>query len=85
MKASMNKIQHPSNNAVLGAPAGWDQTQLPCSALAITRTEIDGMSAMVSYWRPEADELAVLNAGGSVALHVLGATMPPVMLMVAQG
>lgn len=78
----MNKIQHPSNNAVLGAPKDWDQGQLPCSALPITRTEVDGMAAVVSYWRPDAEELAMLNAGGSVALHVLGATMPPVMLMV---
>jgi hypothetical protein len=81
----MKKLQHYSNNAVLGAPAGWDQAHLPRSALAITRTEVDGMAAVVSYWRPKSDELAMLNAGGSVALHVLGVTMPPVMLSVASG
>lgn len=76
----MNKFQHPSNNAVLGAPVGWDQGELPCGALPITRTEVNGLPVVVSYWRPDAAYLAVLNAGGSVALHVLGATMPPVML-----
>lgn len=76
----MNPIQHPSNNAVLGAPAGWDQTELPVAALAITRTVVDGVPAVVSFWKPTAEDLALLNAGGSVALCVLGQSMPPVSL-----
>ncbi|MRW88853.1 hypothetical protein GJ699_02525 [Duganella sp. FT80W] len=78
----MNKIQHPSNNAVLGAPEGWNQAELPCEALAITRSEYAGMPVVKSYWRPSAEELAILNAGGSVELAVLGHTMPPVMVSV---
>ena len=76
----MQKIQHPSNNAVLGAPAGWDQKELPCGALAITRTECQGVPAVVSYWMPTIDELAALNAGQPLALWVLGTTMPPVAI-----
>ncbi|MGK5020739.1 hypothetical protein [Janthinobacterium sp. LB2P10] len=76
----MQKIQHPSNNGVLGAPAGWDQGELPCGALPITRTHVGDLPAVVSYWRPSVEELAVLNAGGAVRLWVMGATMPPVML-----
>jgi hypothetical protein len=76
----MQKIQHPSNNGVLGAPADWDQGELPCGALPITRTHVGDLPAVVSYWRPSVEELAVLNAGGSIALWVVGATMPPVML-----
>jgi len=64
-KAEMQKIQHPSNNGVLGAPAGWDQGELPCNALPITRTHVGDLPAVVSYWRPDAEELAVLNAGGA--------------------
>lgn len=79
----MNKHQHTSNNDVLGAPKGWDQTALPCDALPITRVTYDGIDAVVSYWKPTAEELAVLNAGGSVELSVIGSTMPPVALMVA--
>lgn len=78
----MNKVQHPSNNHVLGAPAGWNQGEVPCSALAVTRVSYDGLAAVVSYWRPDAEELAALNAGGCVALSVVGSTMPPVMLTV---
>lgn len=78
----MNKHQHPSNNAVLGAPQGWDQGALPCSALPITRSDVDGFACVNSYWRPTAEELAVLNDGGSVVLSVLGTTMPPVAVSV---
>ena len=82
----MNKHQHPSNNDVLGAPKGWDQGELPCSALPITRVTYKGckflQQGVDSYWKPTADELAVLNAGGSIVLSVLGVTMPPVQLSV---
>jgi hypothetical protein len=78
----MNRMQHPSNNGVLGAPAGWDQKELPCGALPITRTECEGMQVVVSYWRPTTEELAALNAGAAVSLMVIGHTMPPVSLSV---
>ena len=78
----MNRMQHSSNNAVLGAPAGKDQAELPCGALPITRTHVGDLPAVVSNWRPIVEELAVLNSGGSIALWVLGATMPPVNLSI---
>ncbi|MBT2326103.1 hypothetical protein J7E62_27620 [Variovorax paradoxus] len=78
----MRPTQHPSNNRVLGAPAGWDQSELPCGALAITDTVVDGMPHVVSFWRPTAEELATLNAGGTVALWIVGRTMPPAALCV---
>ena len=76
----MNKIQHISNNAVLGAPQDWDQGEMPCNALPITRRHVGDLPVVLSYWRPDAGELAALNAGGAVRLWVVGATMPPVML-----
>lgn len=81
----MNKVQHPSNNGVLGAPAGWNQAGFPCGALPITRTECEGQPAIVSYWEPNAEELAALNAGSPIALWVIGQTMPPVALSVDAG
>lgn len=79
----MNKHQHITNNAVLGAPAGWDQKELPCGALPITRTECEGKPVVVSYWKPTEHELKALVDGGTVALWVLGDTMPPVSVEVA--
>lgn len=78
----MERMQHPSNNAVLGAPKGWDQGELPCGALPITRITEGGITQVVSFWKPNADELAALVAGKPVMLFVVGATMPPVALAV---
>lgn len=76
----MDRTQHPSNNRVLGAPKGWNQKELPCGALAVTQTEIDGQPVMVSFWRPDAVELAALNNGGLVSLWIYGAGHPPVFV-----
>jgi len=76
----MEPTQHATNNAVLGAPANWDQQTLSCSALPITRTTIDGYSALISFWRPTPDELQQLQAGGLVTLCVHGPIHPVVSL-----
>lgn len=68
---------------VLGAPAGGDQAKVSCGVLRIRRAHVGELPAVVSYWRQSAEVLAVLNAGGSIALWVLGMTMPPVNLSVA--
>ena len=78
----MRATQHPSNNRVLGAPAGWEQGELPCSALAVTDTEVGGAAAIASFWVPSPEELKLLNEGGTVALFVIGYGMPPVALSV---
>jgi hypothetical protein len=78
----MRPTQHPSNNRVLGAPAGWNQSELPCSALAITDMVVDGVPHVVSFWRPSEDELKALNNGGTVGLWIVGQTMPPAALTV---
>ncbi|MBA4343242.1 MAG: hypothetical protein C0423_13985 [Methylibium sp.] len=77
----MNPTQHSTNNLVLGAPPGWDQTQTYCSALPVTRAVTpEGQPLVLSFWRPSAEELQLLNSGGLVALSVYGNTMPPVWL-----
>lgn len=74
----MRPTQHPSNNRVLGAPKGWDQDELPCGAIAVTDTSVDGVRCVSTFWRPDADELARLNAGECVMLTFVGQTLPPV-------
>ena len=64
---------------MLGAPAGWDQGELPCNALSVTHTYVGDLPAVLSYWRPDAGEMAALNVGGAVRLWG-GATMAPVMV-----
>lgn len=78
----MRFTQHPSNNRVLGAPKGWDQGALNCGALPVTDTVVEGLPAIVSFWKPDPEELQALLAGESVALYVIGQSMPPVMVAV---
>lgn len=78
----MRPTQHSSNTRVLGAPVGWDQGELPCSALAITEADMNGVPCVVSFWRPDAADLAALNAGGTIALSICGRTMPPAAVYV---
>jgi hypothetical protein len=78
----MNRTQHISNTAVLGAPEGWDQKELPCGALPITRSELNGVPMIISFWTPTSDELLELNSGGVLALWVAGESMPMVALTI---
>ncbi|MDZ4307560.1 hypothetical protein [Allopontixanthobacter sp.] len=38
--------------------------------------------AMVTAWKPSADELAALNAGAAVHVRILGCVPPPMMVLV---
>jgi hypothetical protein len=78
----MHRTQHPSNNDVLGAPKGWDQSTTQVSALPVTRTTLEGNDAIISFWRPSPEEIRALQEGALVALWVIGAGMPPVAIEV---
>lgn len=72
----MNPIHHPSNNSVLAPPPGMTPEQ--CAPLPITRVLYsDQTPAVVSFWQPSAEQLALLNAGKPVWLSILGRTHPP--------
>ena len=67
-------------NVRFGKPADWEQTHAErrgCCDLWVRRNDDDG--TVESAWEPTAEELATLNAGGSVVLCILGG-QPPVMI-----
>ena len=70
----MIPLRHEMASVIMTAPPG--QPEVRDLHVAI----IDGCS--VSRWEPTPAELAILNAGGSVELWVMG-QQPPVMLTVA--
>lgn len=80
----MNYTQHPTNNKVLGAPAGWSQKELPCGALPITAIPEGALTRMVSWWRPTKEELQAIAAGGLIQLHIIG-NVHPVVAMAVDG
>lgn len=75
----------------IGEIAGANTVMVGDAALNIAdlkvRRELDneGIPMMTSAWIPSADDLAVLNKGGVVALTVFGTQHPPVYVGVANG
>jgi len=67
--------QHSTNNMLLGAPPGMQN----CDTMPATMTT-EPEVIIASFWRPTEEELQVLNAGGSVVLHIFGTAHPPVAL-----
>jgi hypothetical protein len=69
--------QHFSNNMLLGKPPGSKDVETMPATMWIAE---DGSVTVASFWRPEPEELAALNAGGSVVLYVAGTVHPPVAI-----
>jgi hypothetical protein len=63
----------------LGAPREWKpEVDGPCGFLAIRDEDTTAGRAMASAWEPTPEELARLNAGAPIILHVIGIVHPPV-------
>lgn len=78
----MKAIEFVGQHLVLRPPDGWDNdgATLKCGGLPIKREISGGVPCVVSYWRPDAAALAVLNDGGHVRLSIVGVTQPPVLV-----
>ncbi len=76
----MNPVHHVSNNMLLGPPTGVsddDCLTLPATML-IDGTQVPPHYTIQSYWKPTHEELAKLNANGTVILSVIGQQHPMV-------
>ncbi len=78
----MNFHQHSSNNMLLGKPPDSKNVETMPATMWVGD---DGSVTVASFWRPEPEELAMLNAGGSVVLYVWGTMHPPVAIGVVNG
>lgn len=77
----MRPIQHPQCNDVLAAPPGVSIDD--CRALPIARTVLDGVHVIMSFWQPDAEQLAALAKGAPVVLVIpAGAPHPPIRVEV---
>jgi len=70
----MRPILFEGANQRYGQPEGWDEGKLgPCGELSVQRIWYPDIQAytVTSMWKPTKEELALLNAGGSVAITTL--------------
>lgn len=81
----MNHYEHRLCNGEL-APADGDAEQ-GVDTLPVQRGKIKGSDILVvrSFWRPTAEELALLNADGAVMLTVFGGTHAPLRVDAVPG
>ena len=82
----MEPLKIKNSNRVLGQPEAWNEERDgKCETLAVRAIDLtEGLPVIESAWRPTEDEMALLNAGGSVILRIFGNGMPPVQLYVEQ-
>lgn len=87
----MKNFNHSLCNDTLYAPKGEEEA---CDDLDIQRgyttygVEPSGkprvVKCVVSYWKPTPEELALLNANGSIQFCAIGTNHPPISLDVAE-
>ena len=79
----MISLKHPFCNKRLTPTAGMTENE--CRTLHVYQEPAtdESFPAVSSFWTPEPDELATLNAGGSVMLRIIGYTHPPLSMRVS--
>lgn len=60
------------------------ESQEEYNTLYIVDEQTEAGNVMISVWKPTADEVKVINEGGSVCLGIIGTSHPPVWVW-AQG
>ena len=66
------KLENP--DVVLRGPADMPE----CGDLTAIMVSENGYPGFVSLWKPSQAELAALMKGGTVAIHIVGMSHPPV-------
>lgn len=75
----MTPFHHPRCNGTYGPPRRWNAKQRPpVAAIPVLQTTVDGIPAVISFWRPSPAELLQLQRGGVVSLCVLSPIQPVV-------
>jgi hypothetical protein len=78
----MNAVPIKGYDRMLGAPADWiPALDGECGYLAIRDTMWEGHRALVSAWKPSAEELECLKQGECITLYIIGQSSHPVVAM----
>lgn len=74
-------VDHPKCNANMGAPSGMETTVGTLRIRDLRQGQFGGRE-MTSYWKPDAEDLKVLNAGGTVALTIHSPVHPVISMAI---
>ncbi len=77
----MTPTSFAESNRALGRPR--DMTEEQCEPLSVyVGVRSDELPVVISCWKLTPEELEEINRTGRVWLHVIGRSMPPVILQV---
>jgi hypothetical protein len=66
-------------------PSNWDeQRDGPCGELWVRVDRYGAYKQHNFAWKPDAEQLALLNAGGVIEVHIVNEYMPPVGVSVVK-
>lgn len=74
----MEPAIHHSNNTVFNPPKG----DAECQSLSATRATVLGRESVITFWKPNGEELKQLNEGRSVAVILYTPIIPPMWVVV---
>lgn len=79
----MENVKFTDATREVGKPKKWD-VDLDGPIISVSVHDyVDvqtGLPFMLTGWRPSADELAILNNGGYIALHIAGDGFPVMLI-----
>lgn len=78
----MDIVRHPQTNHVFTAPPGQEAE---VSNLPVIIAEDEIGIGLFSFWKPSAEELALLNAGHSIQLGIYHKSHPVVSVGITTG
>lgn len=71
---------------VFTKPRQWDEAAAgPCGDLSVREDTYGPYHQLNFAWKPDVTELAALNAGGHIEVHLVHDVMPPVGVSVIAG
>lgn len=85
----MTPMHFRGQHRVLEAPAGYDHRSSPVGEIVGLPVRLliaypnEGASVHIGFrsvWKPNAEELAALLAGGGIMVDIMGAAQPPIAL-----
>lgn len=78
----MYAIEFADQTQIIGPPPNWEQGKdgIFIGALPVCATRENGVPKIKSVWKPSAEELATLVAGGCVTVTLIDSACAPLLV-----
>lgn len=77
----MRAIEFENQTLLMKPPEGHNPDDYECGSLPVQIIRYSGCVSYRSYWKPNAEDLKILNAGGYIGVDCING-QPPINVMV---